>query len=170
MGTELYQHMCNCFTSTLHGDFHAVVFHCIIKFWVYSCSCSTCDQFCIVVSIACCIIMPWCTCTGSQFMYLCIYVWSCLSITLIFSLKTYHRQMRSTGTVWQLMPAVLDLWIKALFTVNFMAWFAHLECHCGAFQTLNRQIWPEQISLWLQTLINATGTCTAANNWTVKLS
>ena len=34
MDTELYQHMCNCFTSTLQGGFHAVVFHCIIKFWV----------------------------------------------------------------------------------------------------------------------------------------
>ena len=43
--TELYQHMCNCFTSTLHGGFHAVVFHCIIKLWVYSCSFSTSDQF-----------------------------------------------------------------------------------------------------------------------------
>ena len=32
MVTELYQHMCNCFTSTSQGGFHAVVFHCIVKF------------------------------------------------------------------------------------------------------------------------------------------
>ena len=30
MGRELYQHM--CFTSTLQGSFHAVIFHCIITF------------------------------------------------------------------------------------------------------------------------------------------
>ena len=88
-------------------------------------------------------------CAGSRFIYLlCIYVWSCLSVTLISqrSLKTKHWWMRSAGTVWQLF---LNKGFT-LFTINFMAWFACLECCCGAFQTLKREVWWKKIPCYFR--------------------